>query len=155
MGESPSQKVNDNSLKEALFWAVRPPLPGLTRRYIVANVALFPKRPNFREAAKPPPLDFGFLWWAKAHHKKMKPCFGGEAAFTRSHKAMYRYKPGLIFKKAKFEGRRRSRLLNFSWKVRGFAVVSWLAKGPKVTNLTCLWAGVGVRLREKEVSSVL
>ena len=54
-------------------------------------------------------LKIGFLWWAFAHHKRLaiifqrKPGFGSEAAFTKSHKAMYRYKPGLIFKKAKFE----------------------------------------------------
>ena len=29
---------------------------------------------------------------------------GGKAAFTRDHKVMYRYKPGLIFRKAKIDG---------------------------------------------------
>ena len=30
VGKSPPQKVDDNSLKKILFWAVRPPSPGLT-----------------------------------------------------------------------------------------------------------------------------
>ena len=79
--------------------------------FLLSGEFYLPERPESTGDPAGSPLKFGFLWWAKAHHKRLAiifqrmPCFGGEAAFTKSHKAMYRFKFGLIFKKTKFEGR--------------------------------------------------